>query len=195
MEDCRSTSLGGLRIGLDIWESAYIPSLMSNSSTWMEIKDSTIEKLEEVQNSLYRNILNVPHTTPKASLIWEVGGLKMKYRIMMNKLIFMNHIIHLGENTLAKQIQMAQELHSSPGLTSEVKDFIAKLGLPNCFEEKIPKNKWKSIVKKSIHEANEAEIRESLKTYKKVNYSNIQAESFECKEYISSLTLSQARVL
>ena len=119
MEDCRSTSLGGLRIGLDIWESAYIPSLMSNSSTWMEIKDSTIEKLEEVQNSLYRNLLNVPHTTPKASLIWEVGGLKMKYRIMMNKLIFMNHIIHLGENTLAKQIQMAQELHSSPGLTSE----------------------------------------------------------------------------
>ena len=168
MEDCRSTSLGGLRIGLDIWESAYIPSLMSNSSTWMEIKDSTIEKLEEVQNSLYRNLLNVPHTTPKASLIWEVDGFKMKYRIMMN--------------TLAKQIQMAQELHSSPGLTSEVKDFISKLGLPNCFEEKIPKSKWKNIVKKIIHEANEAEIRESLKTYKKVNYSNIQAESFECKE-------------
>ena len=153
VEDCRSTSLGGLKVGLDIWESAYIPSLMSNSSTWMEIKDS-IEKLEEVQNSLYRNLLNVPHTTPKASLIWEVGGLKMKYRIMMKKLIFMNHILHLGENTLAKQIQMSQELNNSPGLTSEVKDFIAKLGLPNCFKEIIPKNKWKYIVKKSIEEAN-----------------------------------------
>ena len=113
----------------------------------------------------------------------------------MKKLIFMNHILHLGENTLAKQIQMSQELNNSPGLTSEVKDFIAKLGLLNCFQEIIPKNKWKYIVKKSIEEANQAEIRESLKTYKKVNYSIIQEEKFECKEYLSSLTLSQARVL
>ena len=118
VEDCRSFNLGGLKVGLDIWEAAYIPSLLTNSSTWMEIKDSTIHKLEEIQNSLYRSLLNVPHTTPKAALIWEVGGTKMKYRIMMNKLIFINHILHLEDNTLAKQIQIAEVKHSSPGFTS-----------------------------------------------------------------------------
>ena len=27
VEDCRSTTLEGLKVGLDIWETAYIPSL------------------------------------------------------------------------------------------------------------------------------------------------------------------------
>ena len=97
IEDCRSLTLGGLKVGLDIWESAYIPSLLNNSSTWMEIKESTVNKLEDIQNSLYRNLLDVPYTTPKASLIWEVGGMQMKYRIMKSKLLFMNHILHLDK--------------------------------------------------------------------------------------------------
>ena len=74
VEDCRSTTLGGLKVGIYIWETAYIPSLLNNCSTWMEVKQSSIDKLDELQNSLYRTLLNVPYTTPKAALIWEVGG-------------------------------------------------------------------------------------------------------------------------
>ena len=59
VEDCRSNTLGGLKVGLDIWETAYVPSLLNNSSTWMEIKDTTINKLEELQNSY------IPFTTPR----------------------------------------------------------------------------------------------------------------------------------
>jgi hypothetical protein len=68
VEDCRSNTIGGIKVGLDIWESAYIPSLLNNSSTWMELDEHTLNKLEEMQNSLYRSLLNVPHTTPKAAL-------------------------------------------------------------------------------------------------------------------------------
>ena len=74
VEDCRSTTLGGLKVGIYVWETAYIPSLLNNCSTWMEVKQSSIDKLYELQNSLYRTLLNVPYTTPKAALIWEVGG-------------------------------------------------------------------------------------------------------------------------
>ena len=52
VEDCRSTTLGGLGVGLDIWETAYIPSLLNNSSTWMEISQSTIDKLDDLQNGI-----------------------------------------------------------------------------------------------------------------------------------------------
>ena len=107
----------------------------------MEIKDSTIHKLEEIQNSFYRSLLNVPHTT------------------------------------------------------SEVKIFIAKLGLPDCFLEKISRRKWKTLLKKAIGKANELEIRKSLKAYKKVDNNITEKEKFECKEYLSSLTLNQARIL
>ena len=168
VEDCRSTTLGGLRVGIDIWETAYIPSLLNNSSTWMEIEQSTIDKLDDLQNSLYRSLLDVPYTTPKAALIWEVGGVGMKYRIMQYKLIFMNHILHLDENSLAKEIQSAQERHNAGGLTQEIKELISHLSLPNCFAEKIPQGRWKNIVKTAISKANEKDIRASAEQYKKM---------------------------
>ena len=99
----------------------------------MEIHQSTIDKIDDLRYSLYRSLLDVPYTTPKASLVWEVGGVKMKYRIMKHKLIFMNHILHLGEDSLAKQIQVEQEKHNVKGLSQEVKEFIDILSLPNCF--------------------------------------------------------------
>ena len=195
VEDCRSNVLGGLKVGLDIWESAYIPSLLNNCSTWMEIKQETIDKLDEVQNTLYRSLLNVPFTTPKAALIWEVGGTKMEFRIMMHKLFFMNHILHLGEDSLAKQIQCAQQASNAGGLTEEVESFIEKLSLPNCFEQRIPQNVWKRLVKKAIDKANETAIRASTKSYKKMKEKVKDEERFECKDYLANLPLSQARTL
>ena len=143
VEDCRSTTLGGLKVGLDIWETAYVPSILNNCSTWMEIQQPIIDKLEDLQYSLYRSLLNVPYTTPKAALIWEVGGVKMIYRIMMSKLFFMNHILQLEDNSLAKQIQAAQQANNTKGLTQEVQQCIEQLNLPNCFTSRIPQNKWK----------------------------------------------------
>ena len=195
VEDCRSTVLGGLKVGLDIWETAFIPSLLNNCSTWMEIKQETIDKLEEVQTTLYRSLLNVPFTTPKAALIWEVAGTKMEFRIMMHKLIFMNHILHQGEDSLAKQIQVAQQAANAGGLTDEVQKFIEQLSLPNCFEQRIPQNTWKRLVKKAIDKANENEIRRSAMSYKKMKEKVKNEEKFECKDYLAKLPLSQARTM
>ena len=193
VEDCRSNTIGGLKVGLDIWESAYIPSLLNNSSTWMEIDDLSLNKLEEMQNTLYRSLLSVPHTTPKAALSWEVGGMMMKFRNMMNKLIFINHILNLNDNTLAKQILSTQIAQDLPGLKCEAEVFIAELGLPNCFTSKIQKNSWKLLVKKAVCKANEEELREKMESYKKVKKQVLQNEKFGSKDYLSNLSLSKAR--
>ena len=140
-------------------------------------------------------MLNVPYTTPKPALIWEVAGMKMKYRIMMSKLLFMHHILNLEINSLAKQVQMAQQKHDLPGLTKEVEHLILLLKLPNCFEEKMSKSKWKNLVKRAVSRANEEEIRSSIEPYKKIVSSIIETENFECKNYLSTLTLSKARTL
>ena len=47
IEECRSKCLGGLGVGLAIYEIAYIRALLNNAQTWMEIDSKTIEKLEE----------------------------------------------------------------------------------------------------------------------------------------------------
>ena len=194
VEDCRCTTLGGLKVGLDIWETAYVPSILNNCSTWMEIQQPIIDKLEDLQYSLYRSLLNVPFTTPKAALIWEVGGVKMIYRIMMSKLIFMNHILHLEDNSLAKQIQAAQQANNTKGLTQEVQQFIEQLNLPNCFTSRIPQNEWKTLVKKAVMKENENEIRHSSTSYKKMMNKVFDDEKFGCKDYLLNMPISQARI-
>ena len=42
VEDCRSTTLGGLKVGIDIWESAYIPSILKNCSAQLKFMLSVL---------------------------------------------------------------------------------------------------------------------------------------------------------
>ena len=195
IENCRSQQVGGLKAGMHLWETAYIPSLLNNCQTWVEISDATVDKLEELQNKFFRIMLSVPRTTPKPALIWEMGGLKMKWRIVERKLNFMNHILHLDPGSLARQIQMIQEQENLPGLTQEVKQQVETLRLPNLFDEMIPKNKWKNIVKDAIKEANENEVKESLMTYKKLKNRKIVHEKYGMKMYTEVLSLNEARTI
>ena len=73
VEDCRSRCLGGLEVGLEILEIAYIPALMSNAQTWIEIDKETVNKLEDLQYNFMRILLATPSSTPKAALAWGLG--------------------------------------------------------------------------------------------------------------------------
>ena len=45
IEDCRSQIVGGIKTGLLLWESCVLPYLLNNSSTWINMKKSDIDKL------------------------------------------------------------------------------------------------------------------------------------------------------
>ena len=117
----------------------------------------------------------------------------MKFRIMMDKLLFMYHVINLESSTLAKQIQAVQQRNDLPGLIQEVQTLISELELPNLFSEKMKKSKWKNLVKKAIYKANETESRQAIQPYKKVADLGKAEDNFECKDYLSTLPLSKAR--
>ena len=102
---------------------------------------ATLNKLEDLQNSFYRNLLNVPFIKPKPALIWEVAGMKMKYRIMLSKILFLHHIISLDSGSLAKQIRNSQQRNKKPGLTTEVIGYMEELNHTNCLEVKFTKSK------------------------------------------------------
>ena len=114
---------------------------------------------------------------------------------MKSKLIFMNHILHLEETSLAKKIQVAQDKFDDGGLTEEVREYIGSLSLPDCFQSRIPKAEWKRKMSKAISKANEDEIRKAAEGYKKMKNKISEGEKFECKEYIQALPISQARTL
>ena len=139
--------VGGITSGLDIWETAHIPSLLNNCETWVEVSEKSLEKLEELQNTLFRMLLSVPKTTPVPSLAWDLGGMKMKFRIIMRKLLFLHHLTLLDDKSLAKQVLTVQDTHDLPGLVRECKGYIQKYKLPNVLKLSVKRNEWKNKVK------------------------------------------------
>ena len=194
VEDCRSRCLGGLEVGLEILEIAYIPALMSNAQTWIEIDKETVNKLEDLQYNFLRILLATPSSTPRAALAWDCGVLKMKFRIMQMKLNFLHYILMRNEESLAHQILSEQRRNGFPGFTEECMTFIRDLNIINPFEHWLSENEWKRMVKKAISEANSNELKsEIINKYKKLKCSDLAKEEFGRKPYLKDLTLQQAR--
>ena len=147
IDDCRVNSVGGLLAGLDLWELAILPSLLNNCQTWVNISEDSLKLLEDLQNLMYRTILDVPRTCPIPALCWDLGGVLMKLRIEQKKLEFLWHLLNLDEGTLAREIFNVQITHSMPGLVSECKGLIKELALPDIFNEKLLKTQWKKLSK------------------------------------------------
>lgn len=194
VEDCRSIILGGITIGLDIWKMVYIPSLLNNSSTWMEVDDETIKMLDDLQDMLYRSLLSVPVSTPRAALAWDCGGIKMHLRIKQKKLNFLNYMLNQSEGSLAKQILFVQREEEHQGLYSECKGYLEELNLPDPFAEHFTQKQLKLKMKFAIIKRNENELKDSFLTYKKLRNSDLINENFGRKEYLSSLPMRMARV-
>ena len=69
------------------------------------------------------------------------------------------------------------------------------LNLPNIFLESILKNKWKKLVKASVENANENEIREAMKMYKKLKNRDIIEDKYGLKNYVEKLSLYETRTI
>ena len=193
VQDCRSHVVGGITAGLDIWETAHIPSLLNNCEMWTHISEQSLEKLEELQNTLYRMLLAVPKTTPIASLAWDMGGIKMKFRIILKKLMFLHHLKSLDDSTLAKQVLIVQDTNLLPGLVAECKEYIYKYRLPNILKVTMTHNEWKAKVKNMIKQENEKELKEQILKSKKLEDSDLPEEEFGRKLYLEELDLTSAR--
>ena len=126
IDDCRSQVAGGLTAGMDIWQIAVLPLLMNNSGCWMEVLKKSIE---ELQLMFLRCLLAVGSGCPIPILYSETGSLKMEFRILERKLLFLHHVATLPDTSLAKEIYNVQTQLNLPGLTQECHEFLVKLEL------------------------------------------------------------------
>ena len=101
-------AVGGTLAGLEIWELSFIPSILSNAETWVDIDENSIKILNNLQNMMFRYLLNTPRSTPKPFLLWELGSLSMENRIIKQKLNFFHHLVNLPDSSLAKEMVNVQ---------------------------------------------------------------------------------------
>ena len=175
---------------------AVIPSWTNNSETWTNLEKEQVDRMEEMQSMLLRILFNTPKTTPKTLLYWDTGVLPISYKIEQKKLLFIHHLKTLPEDSLARQVYQQQEKCNFPGLVTECKELFKKYDLPDITAEETVESKltWKNIVKRTIKEYCEAELKKEInEKYSKLEEINTEEENFEAKPYLQELNLVQAR--
>ena len=173
LEDTRVNVVGGLKVGIDIWEISILPFLLNNSEVWADIPKGAVEQLEDLQRMFYRFLFATPISTPSPALLWEAGGWTMHYRIIMRKLTFYHHIVSLEEDAVASRVARVADRAGYPGLVKEYKSLCDELQLPH--PATMSALSWKRKVKHAVMNANRSYLLDQIeRNYQKLDYETLK---------------------
>ena len=180
--------------GIQIWEMAVIPMLLNNSETWQDLSGKTLKELEKLQLTFLRCLLAIGSGCPIPFLYSKTGILLMEFRILEKKLMFLHHLAHLPETSLAREVFTVQTDYGLPGIAQDCREFLARFGLQNL--SRFSKSQFKRIVKAKIHELNKCKIIEQVRNrnYKKIDIEKLSKDDFEMKTYLKELKVDDARL-
>lgn len=85
-------------IGKHFWKNVALSSILHGVNV-IHFSKTDIEKLQRIENKVYRMILGAPAFTPVCVLRGEVGSSTMEARIMKGKLLYLSYILS-KENSL-----------------------------------------------------------------------------------------------
>ena len=145
IEDSRANKLGGINIGLKIFESSILSFLFHNSETWMDIPKKTVVLLDKFYNNFFRLMFRVCTGCPSPNFFWQTGFLRAENLILQKKLLFYHHLSILPEDSLGREILEIQKELSLPGLHREVKEHVERIYSSSITD--LSKNVWKKKVK------------------------------------------------
>ena len=157
LQDYRIDTLGGMKAGLDIIELALIPSLLHNADRWFDINFVAENKLESIQNTMFRYLFGVPLITPKPILRFDFGHLTMREKVHIRKLNLLHHLKNLPSDSLGSEFYQLQAKLHLPGLIKECRTLIRMYNLPDIIDgqQNFPKEKWKKLVKRAVRDVSE----------------------------------------
>ena len=144
-----------------------------------------------------RCLLSVPDSTPIAALNWDCGMFSVEYRVIQKKILFIHYLVHLDEETLAKQIFSTQKKFSLPGFVNEGRNLLNLFNLPNIVDNDIAVSKlqWKNLVRTAIQSKFEEDLQSRIKKSSKLKHGPMCGENFEVRDYIRKMPLTDARTM
>lgn len=132
--------------------SLLINGILTNAEAWYDIKKNELETLEKVDESLLRQVLEAPSSTPKEMLYLEMGLLPIRFIIMSRRLNFLHCILNENKDSLIYRFFKAQADNPVKNDWSEtIKQDLESLGLPNCEEiQKMKQSFFHNLVKAAV---------------------------------------------
>ena len=117
----------------------------------------------------------------------------MKNKTSIKKLKFMHHVVHLEEDSLAKEIFNEENRFEFPGLWKECTELMEELDIPIDKVYDSSKGEWKRLVNARVEENNKKELLEQIKSYKKIQFDVLKDEKCEMRPYFKEYSLKDVR--
>ena len=134
-------------------DSMLVGTLLSCSEVWYNVSEGELCQLEQVDKSLWCQLLEVARTIPYDLLCLELGIEPLRFIIMRRRLTYLQHILKQTDNSLVKKFLRTQNMNpKKKDWISTVKQNLKQLDITLTLQniEEMPKNTYKKIIKNKI---------------------------------------------
>ena len=109
----KGKAMVGMMAAWELWEKALIPSLLSGSGTWFGRCQEAVDLCDDIQNFLWRLIIQVPESCPKITLKCKTRMLRLKCA-WQEKIFFLQRIKKHQEGAMCKEIYEKEMAWAQP---------------------------------------------------------------------------------
>ena len=164
----------------------FLSSLLTNCEAWYGVSKADRDMLEQADETLLRNILECPVTTPKEMLYLELNCLPIRYILMKRRLNFLYYILVQKKTSLMYTFFQAQLNDSSKGDWSlTVQEDLNHLGIHSPINEltKIPESAYIKMINDRIERESWKYLNNEKGEHDKVKH--IDHSKVEMQDYLS----------
>ena len=104
-----------IEIGLKMREAKLLNGMIFSTEAWTSISDTELTRMEQVDLALLRSLVEAHSKCSKAFILMEFGVLKIRYRIMIRRMMYHQHIITRDSKELIHKIYLKQKEDSLRG--------------------------------------------------------------------------------
>ena len=141
--------------GLILRESTLLSKMLLSSESWHKLFQYQIEKLEEVDHTFFRKLLNCHSKTGIEFLFSETGTIPIKIKIRCRRLMYWWHILNVEETEMINKVYRAQKLSPVSGdwvLLIEEDKQMFNIKMADDEVKAVSKYKFTNFVKKKAKE-------------------------------------------
>ena len=172
---------------LILYEKTIIPALTYNLEVWTNWRVCDWQKVEQIQSSALKMMLNMPQSTPYWGMMIELGIWPMKERIAYRKMMLYQNVICSSDNRLSRMIVVEQRRGGMENCWyEEITQEGQRYNIPVNRVDEYSKSEWKKLVKERIEEYYQMEAKQKICTMRKLR--RLASEKIKCQEYIKKYT-------
>ena len=178
-----------------IWtliESCIIPIIIYGSETW-DINQNQTKRLNRILDNIIKRILNLPQSTPRECLYYELGTLDIEHRIITKRLNYATTLLIKNPDNLREILQAANPKSWIQKTTQQARSVGLDLNTLRHISAKNRKVSLKESITKSMNDKHNTEGQNKSKF--KFLTTNSETRRSAKPSYLYKLPKEQARAI